>query len=119
MLMNLTAIFRLLCASYILNLNHSVGLFSRRRTDDIFFFFPKSKKEMTFQAIFPLETICMKCQNPFSGEEKNISICRLLEHLPRLLSVDSAIQFLPYSVTIEIYNLMKLAGKFTVIKGQI
>ena len=33
----------------------------------------------------PLETICMKCQNLFSGE--NISICCLLKILPRVLSV--------------------------------
>ena len=36
----------------------------------------------------PVETICMKCQNLFSGKnKKNISICFLLKILPRVLSV--------------------------------
>ena len=35
----------------------------------------------------PLETICMKCQNMFFGEnKKNISKCCLLKFLPRVLS---------------------------------
>ena len=35
----------------------------------------------------PLETVCMKCQNLFSGKnKKNISKCRLLKFLPRVLS---------------------------------
>ena len=36
----------------------------------------------------PKETICMKCQIPFSEkEEENISKCHLLKLLPNMLSV--------------------------------
>ena len=36
----------------------------------------------------PEETVCMKCQNLFSGKNKNknISVCRLLKILLRVLS---------------------------------
>ena len=67
-----------------------------------FFIFPR-KQVMTFHAnclhwrqfawnvktCFQMETICMKCQNLFSGKKKknNISVCRLLKILPRMLSV--------------------------------
>ena len=35
-----------------------------------------------------METVCMKCQNLFSGKnKKNISICYLLKILPRVLSI--------------------------------
>ena len=44
----------------------------------------------------PLEKICMKCQNLYSGEnKKNISVCRLLKILPRVLNINS--QFYVYS----------------------
>ena len=50
--------------------------------------FPR-KQDMTFHAkLFPLETICMKRQILFPGKgKKNISKCRLLKILPRVLSV--------------------------------
>ena len=52
---------------------------SRRQIDDIFVIFPRKR-----------ETICMKCQILFSGKnKKNISKCRLLKILPRVLSVDT------------------------------
>ena len=35
----------------------------------------------------PLETVCMKCQIMFSGENKNIPICRLLKIFLRMLSI--------------------------------
>ena len=35
----------------------------------------------------PLETICLKCQNLFSGKKKKSPICCLLKFLPRVLSV--------------------------------
>ena len=37
----------------------------------------------------PKETICMKCQTLFSGEnKKNISKCRLLKFVPSMLSIE-------------------------------
>ena len=50
------------------NLYHSLGIFSRRQTDDIFLIFPR-KQDMTFQ------------------NKKNISKYRLLKILPRVLSI--------------------------------
>ena len=43
------------------------------------------KQDLTFHA---METICMKCKSYFLGRmKKNISKCRLLKTLPRILSV--------------------------------
>ena len=52
----------------------------------------------------PKETICMKCQNLFSGEKKKKknSVCRLLKILPRVLSVKDIDSF------ISIYFYMKI-----------
>ena len=53
-------------------------------TDDIFPFFPQITGFDISCKLSPMETICMKCQNPFSRKskksKKNISIilCRLL-----------------------------------------
>ena len=43
----------------------------------------------------PMETICMQCQILFPGKKnkKNISKCRLLKFLPRVLSVNSHLEF--------------------------
>ena len=55
----------------------SIGKFSRRQIDLLLNF--QRKQDL----IFPLETICMKCQIPFSGGyKKNAIICRLLKILP-------------------------------------
>ena len=86
----------------LFNLYHSLGIFSRRQNDVIFLIFPR-KQDLTFHAncllsqktgfdisckLSPKETICMKCQILFSGKnKKNISKCRLLKILPRVLSV--------------------------------
>ena len=52
-----------------------------------FLFFPKTGFDISCK-LSPMETICMKCQNLFSGKnKKNISKCRLLKILPRVLSV--------------------------------
>ena len=59
---------------YGINLYHSLGIFSRRRIDDIFRNFPR-KHDMTFHA------------NCLGKNKKNISKCRLLKILPRVLSV--------------------------------
>ena len=50
-------------------------------------FFPENRIWHFMQIVF-METICMKCQNMFSGKnnKKNISKCRLLKFLPRVLS---------------------------------
>ena len=58
------------------------------------FFFPR-KQNSIFHAnclylskLSLFETICMKCQNLFSGKnKKNISKCHLLKSLPRLLCI--------------------------------
>ena len=85
-----------------------LGLFSRRQINGIFLTFP-GKQDLTFHAkclqwrqfawnaksCFPgkvrkiMGTICMKCQILFSRKsKKNISKCRLLKILPRVLSVN-------------------------------
>ena len=52
------------------------------------YFFQKTGFDILCK-LSPLETICMKCQNLFSGKmKKNISICHLLKILPRVLSVN-------------------------------
>ena len=66
-----------------LSLYQSLGKFSRWQIE-IFLIFPR-KQALTFSCkLSPVETICMKCQNLFSGEnKKNISWCRLLKFLSR------------------------------------
>ena len=107
------------CCDWCFNLYHSLGKFSRRQIHDSFFIFPREQDlifhanclqwrqfawnvKTCFLSYFsqktgfdilcklsPMETICMKCQNPFSGkDQKNISICYLLKILPRVLSVN-------------------------------
>ena len=67
----------------LINLYHSLGIFSRRQIDDIFLIFPR-KQDLTFHA----KTINMKFQILFSGKNKKIiSKCRPLKILPRVLSV--------------------------------
>ena len=53
-----------------------------------FLFFPENRFDISCK-LSPLETICMKFQNLFSGKnkKKNISVCCLLKILPRVLSV--------------------------------
>ena len=73
----------------IFNLYHSVGLFSRRQIDYIFSYFSQKTAFDISYKLSLLLTICMKCQNLFSGEnKKNTSMCRLLKILPRVPSVN-------------------------------
>ena len=60
----------------------------------LFLIFPR-KGDLTFHAnLSPLEAICMKCQNLFSGENnKNISIHHLLKALRRVLSTKRKVCF--------------------------
>ena len=44
--------------------------FNRQQTDDIFLFFPRTTGFDSSCKLSPLETICMKCQNPISGKNK-------------------------------------------------
>ena len=70
------------------NLFHSLGNFSRRQIDDVFLFvFQKTRFNIPCKWS-PMEAICMKCQILLSGKnKKNVSICRLLKDLSRVLSV--------------------------------
>ena len=77
-----------LAQSATFNLNHSLGIFSRRQIDDIFSYFSQKTGSDISCKLSPEETICMQCQILFSGKnKKNISKCRLLKILPRVLSV--------------------------------
>ena len=49
-------------------------------------FFQKPKFDISCQ-LSVLETVCMKFQNLFPGKNKNISICRLLKILLRVVRV--------------------------------
>ena len=50
--------------------------------DNIFLIFARKTEFDTSCKLSPLETICMKCQTPFSREnKKKCSICRLLKIL--------------------------------------
>ena len=65
-----------------------------------FLFFPENRI-WHFMQIVSLETICMKCQILISGKnKKNISKCRLLKILPRVLSVNFALNYMEFSHTI-------------------
>ena len=71
----------------IFNLYRSLGLSSRRQIDGSFYF----SQHLTFRANCLHETVCMKCQILFSGKNtKNISKCRPLKTLYRVLSVKDA-----------------------------
>ena len=64
----------------ILNLYHFLGKFSRPQIDDIILIFPRKQGFDISCKLSPMKTICMKCQNLFSGKNKiNISICCLLK----------------------------------------
>ena len=52
--------------------------FSRRHINDIFLIFPRKTGFDIACKLSPLETICMKCQNLFSGENRDILICRIV-----------------------------------------
>ena len=55
--------------------------------DIIFLFSPEKGSDISCK-LSPLETICMQCRNLFSEKNKeNISICRQLKILPRVLNV--------------------------------
>ena len=70
-----------------LNPYKSMGKFSRRQTDEFFFFLQKIGFDISCK-LSPKEIVCMKCQRLLSGKnEKYISKCRLLKFQPRLLSV--------------------------------
>ena len=55
----------------------------------IFFLFFTEETGFNISCKFSrVQTNCLKCQNLFCGENKNISVCRLLKILPRILSVE-------------------------------
>ena len=88
---------------HYINLYHSLSKFSRRQIDYIFliYFFQKIGFNIPCK-LSPKETICMKCQSLFSGEnKKNISNCRLLIFFPtrRALRQQHKVQF-PIQLTI-------------------
>ena len=57
-----------------------------------FLFFSENRIDISYK-LSPLETICRKCQNMISeNNKKNISVCHLLKILPGVLSIKS--QFL-------------------------
>ena len=61
-----------------INLNHSLGQFSRQQTDNIFLIFPRK-----------YETTCMKMSKPiFWKNKKNTSKCHLLKFLRSKQSVN-------------------------------
>ena len=60
----------------------------RQTTFYFFFLIFSQKKPLIFHANWKLETICMKYQRYFLGEnEKIISNCRLLKFVPSILSI--------------------------------
>ena len=70
----------------------------------LLFFFQKTGFDISCK-FSPLKTVCMKCQNVFSGKNKKniaIKICHLLKILPRVLRVfgkqDSVSDVLHYTV---------------------
>ena len=69
------------------NLYHSLGIFSRRQIDDICLFFPENRI-WHFMQIVSLGDNLHEMSILFSEKnKKNISKCRLLKILPRVLSV--------------------------------
>ena len=74
------------------NLYHSLGIFSRRQIDDIFLIFAR-KQDLTFHANCLLRRqFACNVKSCFLGKnKKNISKCRLLKILPRVLSVKEPI----------------------------
>ena len=91
----------------LFNLYHSLGIFSRRQFD-IFLIFP-SKQDLTFHGE---DTVCMKCQILSYGKnKKNISKCRLLKILPRVLSVKVACSWFFSLYTTEKLLTIKVPSK--------
>ena len=74
--------------TFSVNLYQSLGIFSRWQIDDIFLIFP-SKQDSTFYANCLLRRqFAWNVKSCFLGKiRKNISKCRLLKILPRVLSV--------------------------------
>ena len=91
-----------------INLYHSLGIFSRRQIDDIFLiFFQKTGFDISCK-LSPKETICMKCHILFSEKnKKNISKCRLLKILPRVLSVKAHILTLVSLFALDMVTFLK------------
>ena len=48
-----------------------MGKFSRQQIDDIFLIFPRKRFDISCK-LSAKETICMKCQRLFSGENKKL-----------------------------------------------
>ena len=67
---------------------HSLSIFSRQQIDDIFLIFPR-KQDLTFHANCLLrKQFAWNVKSFFLGKiKKNISKCRLLKILPRVLSI--------------------------------
>ena len=71
-----TLIFNLKTAPFTLS---TLGKTLSRRYLEMFFSYCPENRIRQFMHLFPVETICMKCQILFSGKNKKISlICRLL-----------------------------------------
>ena len=76
----------------LLNHYHSTGKFRRQQIEFFFLFFPQKTRFDTSCKLSSMETICMNCQNLFSGKnKKNFSICHLLKIFPRVLSTNQSI----------------------------
>ena len=60
---------RLLYICKDVNLYHSLGIFSRRQTDNTFSYFTQKTGFDISCKLSPKETICMKCQILFSGKK--------------------------------------------------
>ena len=70
------------------NLYHSMGIFSRQQTDNIFLTFPR-KQDLIFHAnCLHWRQFAWNIKSCFLGKiRKNISLCHLLKNLPRVLCV--------------------------------
>ena len=75
------------------NLYHSRSSWLIQQTTNWYFSYFSPKTGFDISCKFsPLETICIKWHNLFPEKKQNISICRLLKILPRILSVKQTVQ---------------------------
>ena len=89
--------------SYCINFYHSLWANSADDKLMMFSYFSQKTGSDISCKLSPLETICMKCQNQFSGKnKKNISICHLLKILYRVLSINQKVN-LPILTREKIY----------------
>ena len=66
-------------AMHDVNLYHSLGKFSRRHIDYVFFFlcFPRNRLDI----LCKLSPICLKYQILFAGKEKNINTRKVVQYV--------------------------------------